>query len=1202
MNESLPVKLLLISFVLIVVISIAVYFSFSGLSTPAGKAIYFDAPIAVYNFDNDTAQDSSGNGLHGVIEGNPVFVGTIHGKGLSFDGTGDDDYVGVPDNSLFDVQNFTIEAFIKPASDPNGWGGYHTIVSKQSQFIFRFGGSGLYGITNCGFASLLGNDFDWIAGRWYHLAFTYDGSFLRLYVDGTEKASTPCSTPPGHSDHTLLIGNHFGSLNNEFDGVIDEVVISNYAKTSFIIPNTPPEVNADGPYSGEVNSNIQLNGSATDDESIASIVWSTSASDCTINQNPIIIDYTATNNGTINCSTVGAKNLTLTATDNTGLTSTANSTVNVTEQQKTIALYHLNEGNGTIINDSSGNNLNGNIVGSPTFVGTPWVAGLNFNRSGGNYAEVPDDDLFDINSFTIEAWIKPATNTSSWSYYHTIVSKDAQYILGFRDNLIQGIVNPYAIEAPFNGTAGNWYHIAFTYDSITKRMKLYVGNTEVAASNPLSHGPIPSSGSLRIGNHSVADNHNEFDGVIDEVIISNYAKTSFDVSIPSDSIPPAKITDLGMNCSWAPVAMSCILNWTAPGDDGSSGLASSYDIRFSSSNFPPTTWDGALKVNHEPLPVPAGTPQSMTVDGLVPRDAYYFVMKTGDEVPNWSEMSNVAVWTRTSSDTIPPSAITNLSVPSCSNNSCSLSWTAPGDDGSSGTASQYDLRYSISNITESNWNSATQATGEPSPQIAGTTQSMSVTGLSPSTTYYFAIKTADEVPNWSAISNVPSRATGSTSDSTPPTVSITSPLNGATVSGVVSVSATASDNVGVTKVEFHVSNSLKSTDNSSPYSFDWNTLQYANGNYSLKAVAFDAADNNASSSINVDVNNSSSSVVFCGNGVLELGEACENDSHCSPETQCDSANKRYGERTASCSACECDYGSWSWSSTSYCSNCNSCGDDSCNCGETSTTCSGDCGGGDDTIPPSRPIGLTATSGEQKVDLDWNDNSEADLSHYIVFYGLSSGSYDWNVMVTSSSATILDLGEEVRYYFAVKAVDYTGNKSTFSDEVSAVTSAVSLKPPKNINISLTDEKIRVNWSFAVPEPDHYDVYKNGKFVTATTENYYLDSKYEKGETYSYYVKSIAIDGSESDKSKTVSISIPGEDPCRKNGECNEDCNRTEDPDCLCIENGICETEFENTENCPADCEEMPIDYYTNLSIGLGLVIVSAVIAVIFFKKA
>jgi beta-lactamase superfamily II metal-dependent hydrolase len=94
-------------------------------------------------------------------------------------------------------------------------------------------------------------------------------------------------------------------------------------------------------------------------------------------------------------------------------------------------------------------------------------------------------------------------------------------------------------------------------------------------------------------------------------------------------------------------------------------------------------------------------------------------------------------------------------------------------------------------------------------------------------------------------------------DTTAPTTSITSPANGATVSGTISVTASASDNVGVTKVEFYLDGALQSTDTASPYSWSWNTTTSANGSHALTSIAYDAANNSGSSSaVNVTVSNS----------------------------------------------------------------------------------------------------------------------------------------------------------------------------------------------------------------------------------------------------------------------------------------------------------------------------------------------------------
>ena len=97
---------------------------------------------------------------------------------------------------------------------------------------------------------------------------------------------------------------------------------------------------------------------------------------------------------------------------------------------------------------------------------------------------------------------------------------------------------------------------------------------------------------------------------------------------------------------------------------------------------------------------------------------------------------------------------------------------------------------------------------------------------------------------------------GGGGDITPPTTSITAPLNGATVNGTTSVTASASDNVGVTKVEFYLDGVLKSTDTTSPYAWSWDTTTATNGSHSLTSKAYDAALNvGTSTTVNVTVSN-----------------------------------------------------------------------------------------------------------------------------------------------------------------------------------------------------------------------------------------------------------------------------------------------------------------------------------------------------------
>src|SRR5207248_2484958 len=93
-------------------------------------------------------------------------------------------------------------------------------------------------------------------------------------------------------------------------------------------------------------------------------------------------------------------------------------------------------------------------------------------------------------------------------------------------------------------------------------------------------------------------------------------------------------------------------------------------------------------------------------------------------------------------------------------------------------------------------------------------------------------------------------------DTTAPTVSITAPAAGSTVSGSVPVSANASDNVAVVGVQFKVDGAnLGAEDTASPFSITWNTTAVANGPHTLSAIARDGAGNTAASAVSVMVNN-----------------------------------------------------------------------------------------------------------------------------------------------------------------------------------------------------------------------------------------------------------------------------------------------------------------------------------------------------------
>jgi hypothetical protein len=137
---------------------------------------------------------------------------------------------------------------------------------------------------------------------------------------------------------------------------------------------------------------------------------------------------------------------------------------------------------------------------------------------------------------------------------------------------------------------------------------------------------------------------------------------------------------------------------------------------------------------------------------------------------------------------------------------------------------------------------------------------------------YTATFTAASNQGQSASATRTITVTGAT-DTQPPTVSVTE--SGA--SGSLTFSATASDNVGVTKVEFYLDGALTGTDTTSPYTLAFDSTTVANGSHSLVAKAYDAAGNvGTSSAVSFTVSNGtggSTTTQILGNPGFETGTA-----------------------------------------------------------------------------------------------------------------------------------------------------------------------------------------------------------------------------------------------------------------------------------------------------------------------------------------
>lgn len=111
-------------------------------------------------------------------------------------------------------------------------------------------------------------------------------------------------------------------------------------------------------------------------------------------------------------------------------------------------------------------------------------------------------------------------------------------------------------------------------------------------------------------------------------------------------------------------------------------------------------------------------------------------------------------------DTTPPDSV-HIKATALSTTSIRVSWLDQGDDGNTGTAATYDLRRSISEITSANFASATVVPTGMVPQVAGTYRTFddATPPLTPGTTYWYALKVSDEVPNIGAFGVADSEST-----------------------------------------------------------------------------------------------------------------------------------------------------------------------------------------------------------------------------------------------------------------------------------------------------------------------------------------------------------------------------------------------------------------------------------------------------------
>jgi glucose/arabinose dehydrogenase len=698
--------------------------------------------VAAYSFDAGSGTvlaDQSGNGNNGTING-ATWAAGHDGQALSFNGTSN--VVVVNDSASLDLTTgMTFEAWVRPSQTLSNW---KAILQKQTDSYFlnantagnHVGSGGTFNGNCCG---VVEGTSGLPVNQWSHLASTYDGTTLRIYLNGTQVGSIAQTGSLEVNANPLRIGGD--TYPNEFfPGLIDNLRIYNRAlsaaeiQTDMVTPvggsappdTTPPVLSAGAPTGSLPAGTTQTSISLTTNEA-ATCRYGTVAGTAFAS---LPNAFTSTG-GTAHSTIVG------------GLANGQSYTFYVRCQ------------------DTAGNADTTDFpisfsVASDT---TPPV------RSAGAPTGV-------LAVGTTQTTLSLTTNESATCRYGTVA-----------------------------GTA---------YASLPNVFSTTGGTTHSTLVSGLANA---QSYTFYVRCRDAANNANPDDFAI-----------SF--SVAADTTPPVRSAGSpsgGLPAGTTQTTLSLTTNEAATcryGTVAGTAYASLPNV-FSTTG---------------------GTAHSTLVSGLANGQSYSFFVRCQDTAGNADTTDfSISFSVASPGDTTPPvrSAGSPSGALAAGTTQATLALT---------TDEAATCRYgTVAGTAYASLPNVFSTTG-------GTAHSTLVSGLANGQSYTFFVRCQDTAGN--ADTTDFSIAFSVANDTTPPTVSLTAPAAG-TVSGVLSVTATASDAGGVAGVQFLLDGAvLGAEDTVAPYSLSWNSASVANGAHSVAARARDTAGNLATSTgVAITVNN-----------------------------------------------------------------------------------------------------------------------------------------------------------------------------------------------------------------------------------------------------------------------------------------------------------------------------------------------------------